>query len=493
MSTRELPTKIQAQGEGQQAGWFLSLLSSPIIWGTAVTVTFYALIPVLPLQREFMQRYFCSHWILYATTWLFAMGMAILAVKSLVIPRERSAFAFNLVRNPSLRQETDRDRRRELLERSVASLPPHIRRTELARRYSDVCEYLSARRGTESLEDHLKYLHEVAGERLHDSYALIRTITWAIPILGFLGTVIGITMAIANITPDQLEKSMSEITSGLAVAFDTTALSLSLSMILVFVSFIVERAEQQILGRVEVAGMREIAPLLAANTSTSAASPLMAAEQHAAANLLDKTEQLIQWQTNLWQESLDQLRTRWEQVVQQQQAEFTQSIQTGLQATLSQHDRELSEARQELSDSFTQLSSDLITMVAEVQDRSQQQQAQTSQEIASVWEDVQSELRLLRDDQAKQIEHLVHSISDEVLSWQTDLKAATHASTGQVRELHTQGETLLKIVGEEVELTRLQGTLASNLEAIRAVETFEKALHSLTAAVHMLTIKNRAA
>ncbi|MEI2659369.1 MAG: MotA/TolQ/ExbB proton channel family protein [Bifidobacterium adolescentis] len=52
---------------------------------------------------------------------------------------------------------------------------------------------------------------------------LIRTITWAVPILGFLGTVIGITMAIANITPDQLESSLGEVTAGLAVAFDTTA------------------------------------------------------------------------------------------------------------------------------------------------------------------------------------------------------------------------------------------------------------------------------
>ncbi len=491
MSTRELPTKSRPQDPAPQSGWFLWLLSSPIIWGTAAAVAFYSLIPLLPVQQAVMYRYFCSHWILYAEVWLFAIGMAILVLKSLVIPRERSAFRFNLIRNSNLRHEPDQDRRRELLEQSVASLPSGVRRSLLARRYSDVCEYLSVRPGTASLEDHLKYLHEVAGERLHDSYALIRTITWAIPILGFLGTVIGITMAIANITPDQLEKSMSEITGGLAVAFDTTALSLSLSMILVFVSFVIERAEQQILGEIEVAGLREIAPLLASNVSTG--SPLMQAEQHAAAHLLDQTAQLIQWQTNLWQESLDSLRVRWEQVVQQQQAEFTRTIQTGLQATLTQHNQELSDARHELAESFTKLSSDLIQMVGEVQDRSQQQQTQTSQEIAAVWEDVQQELRILRQDQAQQIENLVHSIGDDVLSWQTDLKAATHASTGQVRELHAQGETLLKIVGEEAELSRLQTTLSHNLEAIRAVETFEKALHSLTAAVHMLTIKNRAA
>lgn len=491
MSNSESPSRFRNRDDGQQTFWLVSLLSSPIIWGTAATVLFYALIPVLPIQREFAQRYFCSHWILYATTWLFAIGMAILMFKALVLPTERRAFAFNISPNPQLRQETHQGRQVELLERSIASLPPKVRNSELGRRYSDVCEYLSMRQTSEALEDHLKYLHEVAGERLHDSYALIRTITWAIPILGFLGTVIGITMAIANITPDQLEKSMSEITGGLAVAFDTTALSLSLSMILVFVSFVVERAEQAILGRVELAGMRDIAPLL--TSPGTSASPLIMAEQQAAAHLLEQSEKLILWQTNLWQESLDGLRQRWEQVMLQQQSDFTQSIQSGLQATLQKHHQELSEAREELSTSFSTLSSELVSMVSEVQHQSRQQQIQASEEIANLWHDVQGELRSLREDQLQQINQLTQSISNDVLSWQTDLKSATHATTSQVRELHSQGETLLKIVGDEADLSRLQTTLSHNLEAIRAVETFEKALHSLTAAVHMLTIKNRAA
>ena len=491
MSTSESPSRFRNRDDDQQTFWLVSLLCSPIIWGTAATVLFYALIPVLPMQREFAQRYFCSHWILYATTWLFAIGMAILMFKALVLPNEGRAFAFNLANHPNLRQETNQGRQIEILERSIASLPPHVRRSELGRRYSDVCEYLSMRRGSAALDEHLKYLNEVAGERLHDSYAINRTITWAIPILGFLGTVIGITMAIANITPDQLEKSMSEITGGLAVAFDTTALSLSLSMILVFISFIVERAEQKILARVELTGMREIAPLF--TSSGSSASPLIMAEQQAASNLLEQSEKLITWQTNLWQESLDGLRQRWEQVMLQQQSDLTQSIQSGLQSTLQKHNQELSAAREELSTSFTTLSSELVGMVSELQEQSRQQQVRASEEIATLWQDVQGELRSLRDDQIKQIDQLTHSISDDVLSWQTDLKSATHATTSQVRELHSQGETLLKIAGEEADLSRLQHTLSDNLEAIRAVETFEKALHSLTAAVHMLTIKNRAA
>ena len=60
---------------------------------------------------------------------------------------------------------------------------------------------------------------------LEGSNALVRFITWAIPILGFLGTVLGITGAISGVTPEVLEKSLSTVTDGLSLAFDTTAVA----------------------------------------------------------------------------------------------------------------------------------------------------------------------------------------------------------------------------------------------------------------------------
>lgn len=62
--------------------------------------------------------------------------------------------------------------------------------------------------------------------------------------MGFLGTVLGITGAIAGVTPELLEKSMSSVTDGLALAFDTTALALGLTMVTMFLSLLVEKAEQ---------------------------------------------------------------------------------------------------------------------------------------------------------------------------------------------------------------------------------------------------------
>ena len=49
----------------ESTDWLLAISKSPILWGGLATVGFYAAIPHLPTQREFCERYFCGHWILY--------------------------------------------------------------------------------------------------------------------------------------------------------------------------------------------------------------------------------------------------------------------------------------------------------------------------------------------------------------------------------------------------------------------------------------------
>ena len=93
---------------------------------------------------------------------------------------------------------------------------------------------------------------------MNANYALVRIIIWAIPILGLLGTVIGITIAIANLKPETLEQSMSDVTSGLGVAFDHTGEALTLTMILMFIKYGVERSESRLLAIVDERAEEEL-------------------------------------------------------------------------------------------------------------------------------------------------------------------------------------------------------------------------------------------
>lgn len=440
----------RAQGTDHSAdssGWLGSIFFSPLLWGGLLTVGFYQLIPYLPVQRELAIRYFCSHPLEYATAALFFLGIAILGLKALRIVSEKSALSAGWLDGLTLSSATVHEALRAGIEQRLCSLSTRQKRTHLARRIADVCAHLRGRQTTENLEEHLKYLAEVASERLHASYALVRTITWAVPILGFLGTVIGITIAIANVTPAQLETSLGEVTGGLAVAFDTTALALALSLVLVFAAFVVERAEQNVLADVEDFGIKRLVSLFP--PATSQRGGLIEAENAAARQLLEKTERLINWQTEMWQNALESLRGRWMETLEHQRSAFEHALAEGMAATLTDHAHQLSQARQDFLQCFGNVSAQLAETMSE------NRQAQ-------------------------------RELGDQ---WQQQLDRHTGTANDQLVELRKQGELLRSLVAEESELTRLQARLSENLEALRAADTFEETLHSLNAAVHLLTAK----
>ena len=81
-------------------------------------------------------------------------------------------------------------------------------------------EHVCRRGSADALDDELKYLSDLDAARLHASYGLFRVIVWAIPILGFLGTVIGITMMLggaSNMANGGDQASMLEIFQGLGL------------------------------------------------------------------------------------------------------------------------------------------------------------------------------------------------------------------------------------------------------------------------------------
>jgi len=91
------------------------------------------------------------------------------------------------------------------------------------------------------------YLHEIDLR-----YNMIRYITWLIPSLGFIGTVIGIMLAL-NYAGDRANVESADmlyqVTERLGVAFSTTLLALVMAAILVFIQNMVESKEENALNR----------------------------------------------------------------------------------------------------------------------------------------------------------------------------------------------------------------------------------------------------
>ena len=89
---------------------------------------------------------------------------------------------------------------------------------------------------------------------LDAAYAVPRVAVWAIPLIGFIGTVIGISAAVSGFAGflqtaeeiEQIKSGIGGVTTGLAVAFDTTLLALALSVAVMIPLVLLERFERRI-------------------------------------------------------------------------------------------------------------------------------------------------------------------------------------------------------------------------------------------------------
>ncbi|HIK93660.1 MAG TPA: MotA/TolQ/ExbB proton channel family protein, partial [Planctomycetes bacterium] len=311
--------------------------------------------------------------------------------------------------------------------------------THLFSRIRETLNYLKSSH-SDGLEEHLRYLAELASERLHQSFATIRTITWAIPILGFLGTVIGITLAIANVTPDQLDSSLSEVTGGLAVAFDTTALALGMSIVLVFSSFAVEQCEQTVLNDVERFGIEAMLPHFSNGES---------GVENAENSNEELLKTLVRQQSEVWDEQLAAFRNTWAGLLDHHADGLRHALDADLDETLTLHRNDAADTR----DAYA----------AALQDSSQSLVDRTEQ--------------------------LLDSFEDRMSSWQDAICVSSQSAVGQTEAIHELGATMLRMGESEERLVRLQQQLNENLQAINLVDTMEQTASSLTAAVHVLTAK----
>ena len=92
------------------------------------------------------------------------------------------------------------------------------------------------------------------------SYSFPRILVWAIPLLGFIGTVVGISGAVSGFSGflensgdvEQIKEGIGQVTSNLGLAFDTTLLALFLSVVVMIPLVLVERYESRLLLGIDV-------------------------------------------------------------------------------------------------------------------------------------------------------------------------------------------------------------------------------------------------
>lgn len=107
----------------------------------------------------------------------------------------------------------------------------------------------------------------VRDESAHEtSFGLINGFLWAIPVLGFIGTVLGLSQSIANFSSllesqseiSGIVNSLKDVTSGLSTAFETTLLALVIALVIQLWMTVQKTAEERFLDHCNEYCMREI-------------------------------------------------------------------------------------------------------------------------------------------------------------------------------------------------------------------------------------------
>lgn len=288
-----------------------AITKSPFLWGMLGAAGFYALVLPKngPLHLEKVIRYFALHPVEYMLTVMFAIGLAALIIKVLDVLAQRVGLRDSLL-DSIPRSPQPLDECNAMLTR-LERLPGRRQSEYYIRRLHAALQHVRQRGSADTLDDELKYLSDLDASRLHGGYGLFRAILWAIPILGFLGTVIGITMALNSIDLQSPDKSMADLLGGLGLKFDTTALALAMSMVLVFVHFSVEHAEMGLLDQVDQRVQEELGGRFATIAMPAGGDGQLVVMQRMAEAMQQTTDVLVKRQAELWQASVESAAQGW--------------------------------------------------------------------------------------------------------------------------------------------------------------------------------------
>lgn len=428
---------IEAHRRGEDhntPGSMFASLTWPLVLGLGATGGFYWLLHRGPVHHPLVLRYFAGRPFDMIETALFFIGLAALILKLFELLSEFSALAVVWLDESAENQPASKAS--QFLE-VVNQLPGRVRSSYLSRRLSEALESVLQRGSAEGLADELKYLSERDAGRARDSFALVRIVIWAMPMLGLLGTIVAITNGFGDLGRELLHSNATEgggslntamqgLLAGLYVAFDPAAMALCFSIALIFIQFMLDRGESQLLANVADRASTELAgrfEMVGASNDSNVQHM-----QQMSQSVIKAAEQLVHRQAELWQQSIVAAHDQWQRVNRQ----TTEQMQAALAGALTQS----------LGHFAAQLA------------KSEQM---SSEQLAQRWE-----------------------------QWQMALSHNARLLHAQQQEMVKQGEVMTQAIRVTGDVIQLEKALNANLGALSGAKNFEDTVMSLAAAIHLL-------
>lgn len=227
-------------------GFFCALV------GLVVSVLFY--MAIVPLEGQFFSDKFTKRGLVpYAVVFFSSVSLAIVFVKWRKLRFQKRLLSAEIV-PPDL----DFVLSVATVEDVVAAMYGHVddlKQFVLFNRIHIALSNLKNLGRVTDVDEILRSQAEQDESVMETSYSLLKGLIWAIPVLGFIGTVLGLSEAIGNFGAvlensddiSQITGSLQAVTGGLATAFDTTLLALTAALGIQCVITVLKQAEEEFL------------------------------------------------------------------------------------------------------------------------------------------------------------------------------------------------------------------------------------------------------
>ncbi len=134
--------------------------------------------------------------------------------------------------------------------RPVQGLPDKSRNMLLSRTVLTALQRFESTQAVQNVSESVRASCDAESDRLDSELAMIRYIAWAIPSIGFIGTVRGIGEALSQAYL-AVQGDIAGVTESLGVAFNSTFVALVISIVIMFFVYQLQRYQEEMVIAVE--------------------------------------------------------------------------------------------------------------------------------------------------------------------------------------------------------------------------------------------------
>jgi MotA/TolQ/ExbB proton channel family len=221
----------------------------------------------------------------------FGWATLILFSRHLEVRRQRRAFGLELLPPDVCILPEDARLLQRRIEQQVGSGGPYV----LANLFKLALGKYAVSRSSRDVSETVRLQADLDMSRLVSTMALVNYLAWAIPAIGFLGTVRGLagSLTLGGETKLAISAFIKEATGHLNVAFDCTLVALALSLVVMFLLHGVQREEECLVLDCQQAALEQLVARLYDTSPESSDAPVPSSASHSPTELATPSRRLV--------------------------------------------------------------------------------------------------------------------------------------------------------------------------------------------------------